>query len=249
MSEFINIAGYKFVALADLPARVSATRAVAAAGGLTGTVIYAPEGINIFVAGERAGVDALLAYLRAMAEFTDLQVKESVSATQPYRRLFIKLKSEIIRLNRPDINPAVTPASRVTAKELAQWLDEKREIVLLDTRNEFEIDHGTFSGAVRIGIDHFPRFDARVNDWASSDSTLKDKTIVTFCTGGIRCEKAAPLMKEKGFKNVFQLDGGILKYFEECGGAHYEGNCFVFDERIAVDCALNSVHAAADGKL
>ncbi len=249
MSEFINIAGYKFVALADLPSRVMATRAVAAAGGLTGTVIYAPEGINIFVAGARKGVDALLAYLRAMPEFADLQMKESLSATQPYRRLFIKLKNEIIRLNRPDINPALAPAPRVTGKELAQWLDEKRDVVLLDTRNEFEIDHGTFAGAVRIGIDHFPRFDARVDDWSSGDQALKDKTIVTFCTGGIRCEKAAPLMIEKGFKNVFQLDGGILKYFEECGGAHYEGDCFVFDERIAVDCRLNSVPAATLGKL
>ena len=249
MPEFVNIAGYKFISLADLPERVAATREVAAASGLTGTVIYAPEGINIFVAGAREDVDGLLAYLRAMPEFADLQVKESLSATQPYRRLFIKLKTEIIRLNRPDINPALAPAPRVTAKELAKWLGEKREVVLLDTRNEFEIDHGTFTGAVRIGIDHFPRFDARVNDWALSDPALKDKTIVTFCTGGIRCEKAAPLMIEKGFKNVFQLDGGILKYFEECGGAHYEGDCFVFDERIAVDFALNSVPAGTHGKL
>ena len=241
VAEFVNIAGYKFVSLDNLPARVAATREVAAAGGLTGTVIYAAEGINIFVAGSSEGVAALLAYLRAMPEFADLAVKESVSSTQPFRRLFIKLKNEIIKLNRPDINPALTPARRVSAVELRQWLNEKRDIVLLDTRNEFEIKHGTFSGAVSLGVDHFPRFDARVSEWLASDPALKNKIVVTFCTGGIRCEKAAPLMMQNGFASVYQLDGGILKYFEECAGAHYEGNCFVFDERIALDPALQAV--------
>lgn len=246
MADFVNIAGYKFVTLGDLPNRVAATREIASAHGLTGTVIYALEGINIFVAGSRGGVDALLAYLRALPEFADLTVKESLSATQPFRRLFIKLKNEIIKLNRPDINPAVTPAPRLSAAVLQQWLDEGRDMVLLDTRNQFEIDHGTFKGAVSMGLDHFPRFADRLNDWVATDPAIKGKTVVTFCTGGIRCEKAAPLMIQTGFTKVYQLDGGILNYFEECGGAHYEGNCFVFDERIALDSALDSALKKTD---
>ena len=238
MTDIVNIAGYKFVSLDDLPARIAAVREVATAHALRGTVILAPEGINIFVAGTREGIDALLAYLRAMPEFVDLVVKESLSAQQSFRRLFVKLKNEIIKLNRPDINPALTPAPRLPAATLRQWLAEGRDMVLLDTRNQFEIDHGTFTGATSIGLDHFPRFTERLNDWVATDPTLKDKTIVTFCTGGIRCEKAAPLMIQNGFSTVYQLDGGILKYFEECGGAHYEGNCFVFDERIALDATL-----------
>ena len=238
MTDIVNIAGYKFVSLDDLPARIAAVREVATAHALRGTVILAPEGINIFVAGTREGIDALLAYLRAMPEFADLVVKESLSQQQSFRRLFVKLKNEIIKLNRPDINPALTPAPRLPATTLRQWLAEGRDVVLLDTRNQFEIDHGTFVGATSIGLDHFPRFTERLNDWVATDPTLKDKTIVTFCTGGIRCEKAAPLMIQNGFSKVYQLDGGILKYFEECGGAYYEGNCFVFDERIALDKTL-----------
>ncbi len=240
INPIVNIAGYKFVALDHLPARVVAVREIATAQALKGTVILAPEGINIFVAGSRTGVDALLAYLRAMPELADLAVKESLSSQQSFRRLFIKLKNEIIKLNRPDINPALTPAPRLSAATLQQWLSEGREVVLLDTRNQFEINHGTFTGATSIGLDHFPRFTARLQDWATTDPALKDKTIVTFCTGGIRCEKAAPLMLQNGFTKVYQLDGGILNYFEKCGGAHYEGNCFVFDERIALDPALNA---------
>ena len=240
MTDIVNIAGYKFVSLDDLPARIAAVREVATAHALRGTVMLAPEGINIFVAGTREGIDALLAYLRAMPEFADLVVKESLSAQQSFRRLFVKLKNEIIKLNRPDINPALTPAPRLPAETLRQWLAEGREVVLLDTRNQFEIDHGTFTGATSIGLDHFPRFTERLNDWVATDPTLKEKTIVTFCTGGIRCEKAAPLMIQSGFSTVYQLDGGILKYFEECGGAHYEGNCFVFDERIALDKTLTT---------
>ena len=241
INNIVNIAGYKFVSLNNLAERIVAVREIATAHAIKGTVILAPEGINIFVAGSREAIDALLAYLRAMPELSDLVVKESVSAQQSFRRLFIKLKHEIIKLNRPDINPALTPAPRLSATTLRQWLNEGREVVLLDTRNQFEIDHGTFSHATSIGLDHFPRFTARLNDWAATDPALKNKTIVTFCTGGVRCEKAAPLMLQNGFTQVYQLDGGILKYFEECGGAHYEGNCFVFDERIALDATLNTV--------
>jgi UPF0176 protein len=235
LAAICNIAAYKFVSLDALePLRV-ALRERAAALALKGTILLAHEGINLFLAGNGDSIDTFLFDLRARTPFADLLVKKSFSETQPFGKLLVKIKKEIISLGRPDIDPARAPAPRLTATELAKWLDEGREVVLLDTRNEFEIDHGTFEGAVRMGLSSFRGFDSKVNE---IDPTLKDKTIVTFCTGGIRCEKAAPLMIKNGFSDVYQLDGGILKYFEECGHAHFNGDCYVFDERIALNPEL-----------
>ena len=241
MGKIVNIAAYQFVPLDALSELQVQLREHAAALHLKGTILLAPEGINLFLAGTRAQIDDFLGQLQAMPEFTSLAVKESLSARQPFGKLLVKLKKEIISLGRPDIDPARAPAPRLPARELAAWLGEGREVVLLDTRNDFEVEHGTFKGAVSMGLDNFRSFAERVNDL---DPALKDKTIVTFCTGGIRCEKAAPLMIKNGFSRVYQLDGGILKYFEECGTAHFVGNCYVFDERIALDPALNPALAA-----
>jgi predicted sulfurtransferase len=120
-------------------------------------------------------------------------------------------------------------------RELKRWLDEGRDVVLLDTRNSFEVEHGTFHGAQHIGLANFRSFGERVGEL---DPRLKGKTVVTFCTGGIRCEKAAPLLIHEGFRDVYQLDGGILKYFEDCGSSHFDGSCYVFDERVALDSGL-----------
>jgi UPF0176 protein len=237
MSLITNIAAYQFVPLDDLPTLREALRREAAAHALKGTILLAHEGINLFLAGSREGIDGFLAGLRARPAFARLETKESLSETQPFRRLLVKLKKEIISLGRPDIDPSRDPAPRVSAHELARWLDEGREVVLLDTRNRFEIDHGTFNGAIDLGLSNFRSFATRVDEL---DPALKDKTIVTFCTGGIRCEKAAPLMIRNGFSRVYQLDGGILKYFEEVGSSHFDGNCYVFDERIALNSALEA---------
>ena len=238
MSGIVNIAAYQFVALDDLIALRTQLRTQAAAQQLKGTILLAHEGINFFLAGARVQIDRFLAQLHAMPAFAALTVKESRSDKQPFGKLLVKLKKEIISLGRPDIDPSRAPAPRLTARELASWLDEGREVVLLDTRNDFEVEHGTFKGAVSMGLNNFRSFAERVNDL---NPALKDKTIVTFCTGGIRCEKAAPLMITNGFAKVYQLDGGILKYFEECGSAHFSGNCYVFDERIALDASLDPV--------
>jgi UPF0176 protein len=164
-----------------------------------------------------------------------LTPKVSISADQPFNRMLVRIKKEIIAFGVEGINPAQRTSPKLTAATLKQWLDEGRPLTLLDTRNDYEIKLGTFKNALPIGVDHFRDFPSAVRKLPPA---LKDQPIVMFCTGGIRCEKAGPFMEMEGFKNIFQLDGGILKYFEECGGAHYDGECFVFDQRVGLDPSL-----------
>jgi UPF0176 protein len=235
MPAFINLSVYKFTPLENLPELRQRLLDFAFRHGLKGTILLSGEGINLFVAGLRADVDALVAELRNIRGLEDLTPKESENAEQPFNRMLVKIKKEIIAFGVEGIDPARQPSAKLAPHTLKQWLDEGREITLLDTRNDYEIRLGTFRGAVPAGIDNFRDFPAAVR---RLQPELKDKPIVMFCTGGIRCEKAGPFMAREGF-NVFQLDGGILKYFEECGGAHYDGECFVFDKRVGLDPTLN----------
>ena len=235
MNTILNIAAYKFVSLDDLPNRRERLKSRCNELQLKGTILLAPEGINLFFAGATENIAAFKSELRSDAAFAGIQFKDSFSDRQPFGKLLIKIKKEIIPFGVPQVNPAKQPAERLSAGTLKAWLDEGRDIVLLDTRNAFEVKHGTFRNAHDLGINRFRDFPAAM---AQADARLKDKTIVTFCTGGIRCEKAAPYLLQHGFKNVFQLDGGILRYFEECGEAHFDGECFVFDERVALDADL-----------
>ena len=236
MNTILNIAAYKFVSLDGLPEWRDQLKSHCTELQLKGTILLAPEGINLFLAGDEENIATFKAELRRDPAFADVQFKDSFSARPPFGKLRVKIKNEIIPFGMPHINPAEQPAERLSASTLQAWLDEGRDVVLLDTRNAFEVKHGTFANAHDFAIDHFRNFPAAA---LHADASLKDKTIVTFCTGGIRCEKAAPYLLQQGFKNVFQLDGGILKYFEECGNAHFQGECFVFDERIALDADLN----------
>lgn len=240
MSDFVNISVYKFVPLDDLTARRERLLEVSRAGGLRGTILLSTEGINLFVAGTRASIDALLATLRAIPGLADLSPKESRSTEQPFNRMLVKIKKEIIAFGVEGIDPARRPSPKLSARTLKQWLDEGRPVTLLDTRNDYEVRMGTFRGAITAGIDHFREFPAAVDNLPEE---MKERPVVMFCTGGIRCEKAGPYMEQAGFKHVHQLDGGILKYFEECGGAHYNGECFVFDRRVGVDPALRETNS------
>jgi UPF0176 protein len=239
MSAFINISVYKFAPLADLPALRLRLLQLTKAQGLRGTILLSPEGINLFVAGTRPAIDLLVTSLRAVPGLADLNPKESLSTEQPFNRMLVKIKKEIIAFGVDGIDPAGRPTAKLPARTLKQWLDEGRPVTLLDTRNDYEVRLGTFRGAVPAGIGHFRDFPAAV---AKLPAALKQQPIVMFCTGGIRCEKAGPYMEREGFTNVHQLDGGILKYFEECGGAHYEGECFVFDRRVGVDPQLRETN-------
>ena len=236
MNTVLNISAYKFINLADTARLREIVYQQAAALELKGTVLLAEEGINLFLAGDAHAVHQFVAHLRADARFADLNPKESWSDTQPFKKLLVKVKREIIRMNHPAIQPAQGRAPAVSAATVRRWLeagrdDHGRPVVTLDTRNAFEADEGTFAGAIDWRIDKFSDFP---DAFRAHKAALQDKTVVSFCTGGIRCEKAAILMREEGLEHVYQLDGGILKYFEETDGQHFDGSCFVFDERRAV---------------
>ncbi len=232
----LNISAYKFINLDDAPVLRTSLHQQASVLELKGTVLLAEEGINLFLAGAADAVRQFVAQLQADARFDDLNPKESWSSSQPFKKLLVKVKREIIRMNHPAIQPAKGRAPAVSAATVRRWLeagqdDQGRPVVTLDTRNAFEVDEGTFTGAIDWRIDKFSDFPEALR---AHKSALQDKTVVSFCTGGIRCEKAAILMREEGLEHVYQLDGGILKYFEETDGKHYSGACFVFDERRAV---------------
>lgn len=240
MSAVVNIAAYKFVTLNHLAELRAGMLEQAAACALKGTVLLSEEGINLFLAGTQAGIDGFLQWLRADSRFYDLDVKFSYSDSIPFGKMLVKIKREIIRMNHPAIRPEAGRAPGVDARTLARWLqagmdDLGRPVVMLDTRNAFEVDAGTFSGAIDWRINKFTEFPDALREHRAE---LEGKTVVSFCTGGIRCEKAAIYMKELGIEHSYQLDGGILKYFEEVGNIGYEGNCFVFDERVALDPGL-----------
>jgi UPF0176 protein len=246
--EILNIAAYRFVPVPNPGALRDPLRALCLSLGLKGTILLAPEGINLFLAGERGAIDRLLATLdqdeRFLALFAHLTVKRSVSNGQPFRRMLVRIKQEIITMRHPALVPAEGRAPAITPAQLAKWLaeghdDEGRPILLLDTRNRFEVELGTFENAKDLAIRRFGEFpDAYRTAIAEGALDPLNQHIVTFCTGGIRCEKAALFLAEEGATSVSQLEGGILKYFEEVGSAHWQGECFVFDDRVALDPAL-----------
>ncbi|HOF50999.1 MAG TPA: sulfurtransferase [Rhodoferax sp.] len=240
MNTVLNISSYKFVPLPDAPALRETLLARALRRDLKGTILLAEEGINLFLAGPAEDVRGFITELQTDPRFADITPKESWSDTRPFRKMLVKVKGEIIRMNYPTIRPAEGRAPAVAPATVKRWLDqghddEGRPVVTLDTRNDFEVDAGTFEGAIDWRITKFTEFPQAVLDHKAE---LEGKTVVSFCTGGIRCEKAAILMQEMGLDHVVQLEGGILKYFEETDGSHYRGSCFVFDERRAVDADL-----------
>ena len=237
---FVNIAAYKFITFDDIEAMRPLYQEQCAQLSLRGTILLTPEGINLFLSGTRANIDAFLAWLRSDARFTDIEVKESYSAEQSHKRMLVKIKKEIITMRMPLIKPELGRAPAVDAVTLKRWLDQGvddtgKPVVMVDTRNDFEVDVGTFDNVVDYRIKKFTEFPEVI---AAHKDDFAGKTVVTFCTGGIRCEKAAIHMQEIGYDNVYQLEGGILKYFEEVGGAHYNGDCFVFDYRTALNPQL-----------
>ena len=238
--SILNVSGYRFAPVADPHALRELLHAGATARGVLGTILIAHEGVNLFLAGACDAVDAVLAQLRAQPGFGPFDAKRSWSDAPPFRRLRVKVKREIIRMNHPSIAPQHGRAPAVEAGTVRRWLDrghddEGRPVVTLDTRNAFEVDHGTFDGAIAWRLSRFSDFPSAFD---AHRRELEGRTIVSFCTGGIRCEKAALYMRQAGIEHVWQLEGGILKYFEQAGGAHFRGECFVFDEREALDASL-----------
>ena len=231
-----NISCYQFAELSGLKEMRARLLERCKSLGLKGTILLSTEGINMFVAGVRENVDTLVDELRGIPGLAGLKPKYSESAEQPFRRMLVRIKQEIIAFGVEGIEPAKYTSPRLEPKVLKQWLDEGRPVILYDTRNDYEVKLGTFKGAVVAGVDSFREFPEAVRRLPPE---MKKAEVVSFCTGGIRCEKAAPFMEREGFEHVWQLEGGILKYFEECGSAHYDGECFVFDQRVGVDPGLH----------
>ncbi|MES2320228.1 MAG: sulfurtransferase [Pseudomonadota bacterium] len=239
-TSHVNIAAYKFVTFDNTEEMRPQYQALCKELGLKGTILLTPEGINLFLSGPRGQIDLFLAWLRSDARFADIAVKESYSEEQSHKRMLVKIKNEIITMRMPLIQPELGRAPAVAPLDLKRWLDQGHDdngkpVVMVDTRNAFEVDVGTFDNTVDYRIAKFTEFPEVI---AAHKDDLADKTVVTFCTGGIRCEKAAIHMQNIGYQNVYQLEGGILKYFEDVGGAHYTGDCFVFDYRTALNPKL-----------
>ncbi len=244
MASVLNVSAYLFTRIDDPAAVRTALQERAIAADLRGTILLASEGINLFLAGPADAVRGFVDDLRADARFAALRTTDSWSDDVPFGRLRVKVKREIIRMDRPEVRPQDGRAPAVTPETLRRWLDrgaddEGREVVLVDTRNAFEVDYGTFAGAVDWRIERFTRFPAAAS--AHRDD-LAGKTVVSFCTGGIRCEKAALYLRSEGI-DAFQLDGGILGWFAAEGDAHWRGDCFVFDGREALDAGLSPTSA------
>ena len=249
--QTLNIAAYHFVRVKNPAALAQDLHAAAQELGLKGNILIAPEGLNLFLAGIEQSIEKFLQTVQANSGFSSMRVKRSWSEHVPFRRLKVRLEAEIITFD-PSINPATLNTPSVTPATLKRWLDighddNGQAVVLLDTRNQEEIALGTFKDAINPKIRKFTELPAAIEPLRSA---LNGKTVVAFCTGGIRCEKAVPWLEQHGVSNAYQLDGGILGYFESAGGAHWQGKCFVFDERVALDPSLTAaVDAPAQGRV
>ena len=235
-NSVVNIAGYKFEPLVDPIDLVSLYQRKCDELKLKGTMLVSKNGINFSLAGTRQATDTIIAFLEEDNRFLDIPLKVTYSETQPFRRMKVRLKKEIISLGRKDINPREFTGERISPQDLKNLLDNKEDVLVLDTRNEYETRVGKFENAIDLNLDTFRDFPEAIE---SLPEEYKDKQIVMYCTGGIRCEKASAVMMKAGFADVKQLEGGVLDYFKETGGAYWEGDCFVFDERVALDTELN----------
>jgi UPF0176 protein len=219
---------YKYVEIPDAEIFAGSQRALCQALGLKGRVLIASEGINGTLAGPAENINRYVAALRADSRFSDTEIKPSSGDAGTFPRLVVKVRPEIVTLNAGTIPP--DRENHLSPSEWKTWMEENRDVVLLDIRNRFESAAGKFENAVTCDIEHF----RELPDYVDRLQDLKEKTVLMYCTGGIRCEKASTLFKRKGFKSVFQLHGGIAAYLEQFGNEHWQGECFVFDQRMTV---------------
>ena len=234
--KIVNIAGYRFVNLEDRDELRQPFRLICDKLGLKGTILLSKNGINFFLAGEQKSIDSYIEFLEKDERFIDIPLKISYTNYQPFRRMLVRLKKEIIALGIDEVRPADFTAPNIKPKEFKKMLDENEDLLILDTRNDSETKVGIFENAIDLNLSTFREFPEAILDLPDE---YKTKQIVMYCTGGIRCEKASVVMMNAGFENVKQLEGGILGYFEETDGSYWKGDCFVFDQRVAVDTNLN----------
>ena len=233
---FLNIAGYKFEQIDSLDTLIPEFQKKCDELELKGSVYLSPRGINFSISGTEANIEKYIEFMESDSRFLNIPLKRTYSETQPFRRMKVRLKKEIISLGRDDINPRELTGEYVTPQELLNMYENSDDVVILDTRNEYETRVGLFENAVDLQLDTFRDFPKAIEQLPEE---YKDKQIVMYCTGGIRCEKASAVMLKAGFTDVKQLKGGVLDYIKETGGKYWDGDCFVFDERVALDKDLN----------
>ena len=233
---FLNIAGYKFEQIDSLDTLIPEFQKKCDELELKGSVYLSPKGINFSISGTEENIGKYINFMESDSRFLNIPLKRTYSETQPFRRMKVRLKKEIISLGRDDINPRELTGEYVTPQELLNMYENCDDVVVLDTRNEYETRVGLFENAVDLQLDTFRDFPKAIEQLPEE---YKEKQIVMYCTGGIRCEKASAVMLKAGFTDVKQLEGGVLDYFKETGGKYWNGDCFVFDERVALDTDLN----------
>lgn len=236
MSEVVVCAMYKFVTLDNHVAIKPALLDFMQSNNIRGTLLLANEGINGTVAGSRQDIDALLAYLKSDDRLADLSYKESFTEEMPFLRTRVKLKKEIVTMGVEGIDPRHVVGTYIKPKDWNELISDP-EVLLVDTRNDYEVQVGTFKGAINPETDSFREFPDYVKQHFNPE---KHKKVAMYCTGGIRCEKSTAYMKEQGFEEVYHLEGGILKYLEDVPAEDtlWQGECYVFDERITVNHQL-----------
>ena len=231
-----NITGYKFTPITDTKLLQEKIINLSEENNLKGTVLISDKGINFSVAGLIENTSKFVKVIKKDEQFSDIDIKTTFNEYQPFRKMLVRIKKEIISMGVDEINPYEFTGEKIKPFELNKKLDAGEDVILLDTRNEYEVRLGTFENAIDLNLDSFRDFPTKINGLREQ---IGDKEIVMFCTGGVRCEKASALMLKSGFKNVKQIDGGVINYFKETGGAHWNGDCFVFDDRVALDKELN----------
>jgi len=223
---------YKFTRLDDFEKIKKPLKKFMELLNVRGTLLLAREGINGTIAGEKINIEEVLAYLQSDKRLADISYKYSYSVKPPFNRLKVKLKKEIVTLGISDIDPTYSSGTYVKPSDWNEFINDP-EVVLIDTRNNYEYEIGSFKGAINPNTETFREFP---NYTKNNLEKYRNKKIAMFCTGGIRCEKSTAYLKSEGFENVYHLQGGILKYLEEVEEAEslWEGECFVFDDRVAV---------------
>tara|TARA_B100000902_G_C27291411_1_gene907351 strand:- start:1102 stop:1950 length:849 start_codon:yes stop_codon:yes gene_type:complete len=229
-NQIVNIAGYRFVNLDDRNDLRQPFREITKKLELKGTILLSSNGINFFLAGSQESIDKYILFLDKDPRFLNIPLHISYTDYQPFRRMLVRLKNEIISLGMDNIRPVERNGRYIEPTEFKQWLDEGRDVMVLDTRNDYELRIGTFENAIDLDIKSFREFPEAIKKLEQNKTT----PLVMFCTGGIRCEKASLVMQDQGWENVYQIKGGILGYFKDTEGEHWNGDCFVFDQRVSI---------------
>ena len=230
--KIANITGYKFTPIEDELHLKETILRRSINLNLKGTVLISSKGLNFSVSGTKNNINKFIVFIRSDSRFADVDVKITYNEYQPFRKMLVRIKKEIISMGIEEIDPFKFTGQKISPKELNKKLNNNEDIVLLDTRNEYEVRLGTFKNAIDLNLDSFRDFPKEIEKLRKK---LNGKEVVMFCTGGIRCEKASALMLKNGFENIQQIDGGVINYFKETGGRHWNGDCFVFDDRVALD--------------